>query len=371
MANQSPSFLTSISDFFRSLFGAPPPPPKPPPDLENPVITPEPLTPLTPRVLVLTFDPVIDQVRNTGLIEWGRKNRGWKPIEELLAGYISDIEECSGGLLKYNIVEQKVIREFPLKADGFRYNAIEFLDMYTNRINDYHKPDAIDYYKVIQDHNLQARVDNGEIDEVWIMGPPFAGLYESIMCGTGAFWCNAPPLANTKGRRYVIMGFSYERGVGEMLEDLGHRTESIMAHMYNALPFVGYTFGFRQNPTQFDAVKYAQTNLLAKFLLHDRIAPGNAQVGNLHYAPNSDRDYDWGNPRTVPTYADDWLTFPNLPRAQKMQNASSWGNGDIREHHRWWFHRVPKAEGRMNGIRMNWWAYLGDVTNVELDSPTI
>ena len=26
-------------------------------------------------------------------------------------------------------------------------------------------------------------------------------------------------------RRFVIMGFSYERGVGEMLENMGHRAE--------------------------------------------------------------------------------------------------------------------------------------------------
>ena len=28
------------------------------------------------------------------------------------------------------------------------------------------------------------------------------------------------------------MGFNVERGVGEMLEDFGHRTESIMTHVW-------------------------------------------------------------------------------------------------------------------------------------------
>jgi len=30
------------------------------------------------------------------------------------------------------------------------------------------------------------------------------------------------------------MGFNYERGVGEMLEDLGHRAESILSHVFEA-----------------------------------------------------------------------------------------------------------------------------------------
>jgi hypothetical protein len=50
-----------------------------------------------------------------------------------------------------------------------------------------------------------------------------------------------------------------------------------------------------------------------------------------------------------------------------MQNANSWGNGDIRGHHRWWFARFPKIAGRMNGIRLNWWSYICDVTNPEFD----
>ncbi|MBK8430554.1 MAG: hypothetical protein IPL28_04385 [Chloroflexi bacterium] len=48
------------------------------------------------------------------------------------------------------------------------------------------------------------------------------------------FWCNAPALENTNQakRRFVMMGFSYQRGVGEMLENMGHRAESIMKHVY-------------------------------------------------------------------------------------------------------------------------------------------
>jgi hypothetical protein len=143
------------------------------------------------------------------------------------------------------------------------------------------------------------------------------------------------------------------------------------------MDFVNWTYAYDRSktpyvklePTKYDAVKFAETNLFAKFLLYDRIAPGNSQCGNVHYAPNSQKDYEWGNPTPVITYADDWLTFPNLPRVQKMQNANSWGGGDIRGHHRWWFSRFPKVAGRMNGVRLNWWQYICDVANPEFDSP--
>ena len=374
MSQSNKSFLAGLFDFFNSLFGSNPPPVTPPKPTEpaKPVITDEPLAPLAPKVLVIVYDPVVDALKNLRLVEWGVKNRGWSRVEDLIAGYIADVDECSGGLVKYNVVQKIVADEFPLKLSGKRFTALEYLDLYTNNQSKYKEPDdRFDYNAFVKQFNLTARVNSGEIDEVWTFTYPFSGVWEAAMCGTNAFDCNGPVIENTAGRRYVIMGFSYERGIGEMEENLGHRVEKVMARMYGAREFLDWTYGFKNNPTQFNALEYAEKNLFGKFLLHDKIAPGNAQCGNVHYAPNSDRDYDWGNPRPVITFADDWLTFPNLPRVQKMQNASSWGGGDIRQHHRWWFTRFPKVAGRMNGIRMNWWAYIADVANPEFDSPPV
>lgn len=387
MSQKNPSFLDSIANFFRSLFGAPPPSSGEPPHEPTtqpptqPTITAEPLVPLTPKVLVIVYNPVVDQMQNLRLVEWGIKNRGWARVgagtsdvgvDKLIASYIADVDECSGGLVKYNVVQRIDVDGFPLKLSGKRFTALEYLDLYTNNQSKYKEPDdRFDYHDLVKEFNLTARVNNQEIDEVWVFTYPFSGTYESVMCGTDAFWCNGPVIENTPGRRFVVMGFSYERGVGEMEEDLGHRTESIMAKMYNAQDFLGWTYGFKNNPNQFNALQYAEKNLFGKFLLHDKIAPGNAQCGNVHYAPNSDQDYDWGNQRPVITYADDWLTFPNLPHVQKMQNASAWGNGDIRGHHRWWFSRFPKAAGRINGIRLNWWSYICDVASPEFDKPRV
>ena len=53
------------------------------------------------------------------------------------------------------------------------------------------------------------------------------------MGGPDAFWCNAPPLKNTEAarRRFVIMGFSYERGVGETLSSGTGACGAAVAHV--------------------------------------------------------------------------------------------------------------------------------------------
>ena len=160
------------------------------------------------------------------------------------------------------------------------------------------------------------------------------------MVGKDAYWVNAPPLTQVNcSRLFIIMGFNYERGVGCMLEDFGHRIESIMRKIYG---------GWEVN----------EDNAWNRFTLYDKEAPGRANVGNVHYAPNSESDYDWGNERYVWCYCDDWYTYPYLPGKGRMVNCEKWGNGDIREHHKWWMKHIPHMPGTLEGHQNNWWKYI-------------
>jgi hypothetical protein len=290
---------------------------------------------ISPRVLVVVFNPLIDPVRRVGL----QAHMGWNRVEDLIGGYIRDVSECSGGLVQYRVVDRREVAEFPVKIDGFRYTPQSYLDVITHR-SSAHAPDDVDYHRIVEEFNVLERVENNELDEVWLFGYPYAGFYESRMAGSGAFWCNAPPLENTQrcSRRFVIMGFNYERGVGEMLEDLGHRTESILEAVY--------------------AGKTGERNLWQRFCRYDRAAPGKAEVGNVHFAPNSLRDYDWGNRRFVFSRCDDWLNYPHLEGKARRVNCKEWGNGDTRLHHRWWLSHLPRASGSTDGIANNWWRYV-------------
>jgi hypothetical protein len=334
------NFIEGLRGLAQQIFGVPAggPEPSPTPSISSD----EPLQTLAPRALAIVYDPVLDRATGEKLSQ--RMN--WNRVEDLIPGYIADVEACSGGLVKYRVVERIDADEFPAKADrGFRYTAANYLDVKAGTAPP-HDPDWVDYHQIVADYNLLARAANGDFDEVWLFGFPYAGFYESRMAGRGAFWCNSPALENTDQcpRRFVIMGFSYERGVGEMLEDLGHRAESILGKVFERAS--------------------GDANLWKRFSRYDKTAPGQAEVGMMHFAPNSERDYDWGNTRPVPSRCDDWLNFPNFQNVVRQVNCAEWGNGDIREHHKWWFKRLPKIAGRTNGISNNWWKYIIDPNQV-------
>ena len=227
-----------------------------------------------------------------------------------------------------------------------------------------HAPQGIDYVGLLKRFNVQDRVEHHAIDELWVMGFPYAGLYESVMAGAGAFWCNAPPLAQTAGckRRFVIMGFSFERDVGEMLHSFNHRSEAILAKVFGSLEFLAWAYKSGRLPPVIAADKVL--NAFERFISFDQIAPGKAGVGSVHYAPNGVKDYDLGNPRLVASACYDWLRFPNVQGDVRMVSASEWGGGSERAYQRWWMNHLPKTAGRQNGIHNNWWQYIANLDNV-------
>jgi hypothetical protein len=324
---------------FFSLFRTKKPPPAQP--KPAPASLHESPQPIVLRTLVIVYDPVVSgQSKLSKFMNWNR-------VDDLMQGFISDIEQVSGGLVRYQIVEQIDVDAFPAKVDGYVYDASTYLNVWRGLARPY-MPQEADYHAIVHQFGILPRVANDEIDEVWIFNFPHAGFYESMMAGPGAFWCNAPPLANTEAsaRRFVIMGFSYERGVGEMLENMGHRAESIMEKTFER------TRG--------------EANLWKRFTRYNKTHPGRAALGNVHFAPNSVRDYDWGNPSPVLSECDDWLyNFPDFKGLTRKVTAADWGYGDTRQHHLWWMKHFPKIGGQQNGIQHNWWQYIANPNYVK------
>jgi hypothetical protein len=326
-----------IRNFFRNLSNPKPEsPPENPDEAEDRVHPTQLPTPITRKVLMITHNPILRTQGSRTLKEYF----GWNDPDALAKGYISDIRECSSGYANYEIVERLVADSYPVKRDGFRYTEQSYLDAWRKR--KFHDPDGVDYLQLVREFNMIERVNSREIDEVWLFGHPYGGYYESIMAGPRAFWCNAPPLDGTQqaSRRFVIMGFNFERGVGEMLEDLGHRAEAILHKVFEKTD--------------------GEDNLFERFTRYDFKYPGEAECGNVHFAPNSLKDYDWGNPRVVPARCDNWYKFPDVSGEPRPVSASNWGSGDIRKHHVWWLRHFPHIVGESNGISWNWWEYVID-----------
>lgn len=328
---------------FRSLFGnrkAPHPPTN-----QNDAFSDHPDAPQMTivKTLVIVYDPVIDFASGRKLSEYLR----WNRVEDLAKGFMSDIVETSGGLARYQVTQRIDVDGFPPKVDGFQYTPQSYLDVIRGAARP-RVPAEVSYYAIIDRFDILQRVAAREIDEVWVFSFPHAGFYESIMGGPGAFWCNAPPLKNTEAatRRFIIMGFSFERGVGEMLENMGHRAESILEKTFEK--------------------QTGEDNLWRRFIRYKNTAQGIAALGNIHFAPNSQKDYDWNNPDPVLSECDDWLyNFPDFRGVVRTVTSAEWGNGDTRAHHKWWFKHIPRAAGSRSGIAHDWWQYIMDPNQVE------
>jgi hypothetical protein len=157
--------------------------------------TTEPAQALSPRVLVVVFDPIWDRQTGRRLLQIPEAGH-WSRVDDLLAGYLADVEECSGGLVKYRIVDRLTLDDFPVKEDGFTYDAASYLQAL--RTGRYHTPDWMNYGRILNALQLLQRVERGDLDEIWFFGAPGFGFYESRMAGRGAFWCNAPACENTE-----------------------------------------------------------------------------------------------------------------------------------------------------------------------------
>lgn len=289
------------------------------------------LVPQYPRTILIAFDPIIESQGG------GRLHSicGWNDPELNTASYSGDLQTSSFNLMNYRRQQTIIADEFPIHTDGFRYTDEGYMICYY-AWSGWHTT-GTDYKAQCRDYDLARKADAGMIDEVLIQAMPFTGYWESTMCGRGGYWCNSGPQVRIASSKiFIMMGFNYERGVGEMLEDYGHRSESILSHTYGG-----------------------GTNTWTIFTRYDLLYPDNAACGNVHFAPNSESDYDWGNPRYVWSTCQDWLdNFPNLTGAKVWVNCSEWGNGDIRLHHDWWFAHMPHVAGSLNSRLNNWWEYM-------------
>ena len=322
--------IQRATDWLLQLFRPAPTPPTPPSSGNR-------------KVSLIILDPILPT-------EGGRRMRqvlGWNDPERLVADFISDLRSASYGYANYEISERFLDDEFHRLDDGYTYTGDEFLRCWRAR-SGFHKPDSVhaDYLHLLAKYDLVSKVQTGAIDEVWLMGYPYAGFFESRMAGPGAFWCNGPVIENTLGaaRRFVVMGFNFERGVGEMLESYGHRAESILNQVYQRIP--------------------EAMSLWQRFQRYDQKFPGQAEVGTVHFAPNSTKDYEWGRQTAVLSHSRAWLSFPDLSAPARMEDCSEWGNGDIRAHHVWWLNHLLHASGQANGISYNWWEYIVDPNQV-------
>lgn len=316
-------------------------------------------TPVTKNILVIDFNPIVKSVNQ-------RLNvvMGWNDSNTLLTQFMTDLNKNSGGYVNYQIYQHQVIDDYPVKIDGFKYTDSTYSSCVNSGGSLCHSPDTMDYLKILSQYNVCELRNSGTIDEVWFFGGPWFGYWEANMAGLNAFGTNGPAftVGTSCNKNLNIMGFNYERGNNEMLEDMIHRFEGTMKHVNNGWKNNPYSGSYVLDPPPYSNWdKY--TFISAYATSSDLTAYG---VGTVHYPPNISNlsnTYNWTSLNSVTSNSDDWYNFPNMTGVTTNLNCNIWGCTEY-SYKTWWLNHIPRylgnsADGRYN----NWWKYVVDYDN--------
>ncbi len=310
------------------------------------------------KVALIIQNPIVDSIANKRIHQvWG-----WENPYNYVNQIIEEFHTISDGVINYQIVEthndegiftrlgdslmtiDTLIYFYTTSGKLFGRDTPGTLQYYAENL----RTVQFDYNYMVDYYDLDSKRNDGEIDEVWVYAHPFAGMYESQLMGPGAFWWNSPPLNHDGLEKLLsVMGWNYERGVAEALHSYGHRMESAIKYVY------GRWDCNNENPNSWE--------LFTRF---DKEVPGGAHIGNIHFPPNGQNDYDYGNTKYVTTYADNWKRYPLLLDQVREVNRIEWSQ-DVGTNYqlgymRWWFNHIPKYTGIHKGVLNNWWHYAVD-----------
>ncbi len=360
------------------------------------------------RILVIDIDPILTDGNIEGVSCRGKKaseclkQNKTQAINEL----VKDLNDSSHNYLDVVIEKTEYKNEFPkyknkvtLKngRQDYKFDEETWLDIfkdgwykgiYDERVQGIGNWfGTFDYDYIIKKLNLVERKNNNEFDEVWIVNIDPSLTYESIMVGNNSFWMNGEPIeANCKP--FKMMNVSISRPDANF-ECFGHATEQLLNNVFANSNYKEYNaLNWNSGTVTIDKSNYNKLSLFQKFMLTDYQNTinnsGYAGVGNMHYSPNSTKDYEWNNKNNkVLSKYSEWENYPNLNDSVStniftpsvyMEKTLNGTNSDARLHHRWWFGLLPHHTGlTSDGYSNNWWDYYRKntyITNIVSDEYT-
>ena len=243
-----------------------------------------PSSPISPKVFVIDFRPAAVP-------------KDWNRTDALIDKYVPAMMAATQGTLAYRVAKKARVLKYPPLIDGRRYDDAAWKRALAEDRHAYRDGSGnyvfADYARIIKEFNVLQLINSRAIDEVWMFGGPYFGFYESRMVGKDAFWCNAPPL-EINSRRFVMMGFNYQRQVREMVHNFGHRAESILGRQFQSQPYLDELY-----KPGVAGIGSAPKNDFEKFL----------QVkGTVHRTPGG-QDYDQDEMAWVTALNLDWYRW--------------------------------------------------------------
>ena len=307
--------------------------------------------PIKIKVAVVIQDPRLPQYGNKlmhEVVKTPGRTFMWNDPRELSKEYEAALEEISHGTVQYEVV--KVVDDTLLFSNRNDNNQPVGMSEMVKLLME---PDwktlkevgtHFDYKRFVEHYGFDKMRDRDEINEVWVWSFPYGGMWESNYCGKAGFWLNSDPTTTTTNEKLlVVMGLNYERKMSLALESYGHRTESVLWHLYGRWDR--------------DA---AEPNNWEKYTRFNMTHPGLANIGNIHFPPNGVHDYDWVNKTPVTTCADGWNYYPDIREDMtRTVDCTEW-NCTHDGYMRFWFSHLPHFEGinPADGHLNNWWRYV-------------
>jgi chitodextrinase len=265
------------------------------------------------HALVLNYNP---RVLIDGSYVRVDERYGHRSVDQLVEQYIRLMRLASGGQVVWSVSDRYDLDEFPAPANAAQpaYTADNFQTLrdqgydYWNNPN----PSGPAYLEIIRDARFEIRrkVNAGEVDAIWVFGPPGTGFWETAMAGPTAIYVNGGPIPTTELTRNVVFyGFGKEghQGVGFMCENTGHMTEVIIRdNIAPNWPRNRSTRSFttlnldnpgRQLVTRAvnDWSCFTQTEAAAWDA--SLVAPGDSQLGFSHFPSTALFNYNWSTVR--------------------------------------------------------------------------
>ena len=224
------------------------------------------------------------------------------------------------------------------------------------------------YVDFILRYELVELRNQRRFDMVWVFGIDPLSMYESSMIGETPFWINGNAL-QTSCENFAMFGMTFSRPDGA-LENFCHMCEDMLNYTY------GISIPEFRGMLEFSEL--SELNTWQKFYLCKHNSPAHNKVygvGQVHFSPNSDRDYDWENNTPVQSYHRTFLeNYPDISTEKlTMFTSKEYLETDAQDiafslvkHHIWWMQHMPHFPGRdENGYRHNWWDYILDLKYVE------
>lgn len=309
------------------------------------------------KVAVVIQDPIINGRRMHEIMKTpGNNKREWGDPFKLNADYKATLEKTSGGTVEYQIVKIYDTKDYftSLRKSGEKLTEARVIELMAepNWKTLKEEGTSFDYNAFVTHFGFDKQRNEGKINEVWVWTFPYGGMAESNMMGDGAFWINSEPTINKNCKELLsIMGLNYERDVACAMESYGHRFESTMMKVYGP-------WDYDSKKSIKDLTNWERYTGYTKN--YNKFNPGKSHIGNIHFPPNGQKDYDWANKDKIDTYADNWAFYPNITDENpRTVDCSEWGCSHI-GYMEWWFSHIPHFAGinPKDGKLNNWWHYL-------------